>query len=169
MKLPETVIAWQPGPLPSHPEFLNPVKSARQVLGAVWWGSGVKKFSLDLYWTYLAYRVQVLLDEEPNPASALRELVSALNRVDLLWNEPERASEAGNVLVYQNEPLKNYLMSLSVPGKLPRELPQDSPKARYLLQNTNLEQWSNVLVMRPNPEVRYPIGPPAKAASRSAR
>jgi len=40
----------------SHPEYLDPVKSARQVLGAVWWPKDQEKFSLDLYWAFLCDR-----------------------------------------------------------------------------------------------------------------
>src|SRR5262249_29242610 len=154
MRLPDSVVAWMLLPKPSHPEFLNPVKSARQVLGAVWWPKDQKEFSLDLYWAFLSDRVQEMLNESENPPSSLSDLVSALDRVDLLWNEQEKLDEAGSVLVFENEPLKNYLLRLGVPGKLPRSLPQEDPRARRLIEGTSLEQWVNVLTARPVDDLR---------------
>jgi len=75
-----------------------------------------------------------MLKEAENPESELSDLVSALDRLDLLWNEPEKLEESGLVLVMENEQLKNYLLRLGVPGRLPRELPPKNPKARNLIE-----------------------------------
>jgi len=134
----------------SHPLYLNPVRNARQVLGAVWWPKGQQRFNLDEYFLIVSERVQLLVNEDENPESAVSELCRELSKLDLLWNEPEKLDEVGSVLVFENEPLKNYLLLLGVPGKLPRSLPQENPKARNLIERTSLQQWVNVLTARLN-------------------
>jgi len=140
-------------PLPdSHPRYLNPMKDAREVVGVVAWGIGLKYFDSDLYFLLLAERVQSLVNEEPDREGAAQDMWNQFYSVGLVsdWEQqPSSPEEAGELLIYQNGTLRDYLSLLNLPGKLPKILPPDNPKARALIETTNLEQWLGVLTARP--------------------
>jgi len=151
MRLPESVVAWTPLP-DSHPRYLNSVKDAREVIGAVAWGIGLKSFDSDLYFLLLAERVQSLINEEPDQEAAAQDMWDQLHSVGLVSDseqQPTSPHEAGELLVYQNRTLRDYLSLLNLPGKLPKVLPPDNPKARALIETTNLQRWLSVLSARP--------------------
>jgi hypothetical protein len=143
----ENNLAWIPNPY-EHPAYLNSVRDCREVIGAVAWLKDQKVFTSEIYFL-VSERVQRLISQARDLRTASMDLAGQMESVGLLENGPVSWQEAALVLVHQNQTLRDYVALLSVPRPLPKSLPPENPKARFLLNNINVEQCGTTLTTRP--------------------
>lgn len=139
------LVAWMPG------IGQKSTSKAAQLVGAVLIPVGQELPNTAMYLSYLADRVQEMIEREEDPEEALGEMIQQLASVEMMGEMPERLSEAGHCLVIKNPALRARLSEMGVPGfQLPKRIYGGSHEAKRLVETTSLWTWTNYVLNRPN-------------------
>src|SRR5205085_8341297 len=147
MKRPEKV-CWMPT---NEPSFILPSQDAFQRATAI---QAIKGQFIDseIYFSLLADRVQDLINRADDPEYAMLYIYQLLEPMNLVDERPSEIETAGDVLVYQNDYLRERLYLAGVFETLPKQLDENNTQAEEMLNETNWESWLNALTTTPREE-----------------
>lgn len=142
------LVAWMPG-------IGRKDRHAAQVVGAVLIPVGQELPDRAMYLSYLADRVQEMIEREDDPEEAVGEMIQQLAGEGLMGEVPQRLKEAGHSLVLENPALRARLAEMGVPGqRLPKKIYGNNAKAAQLVEETSLWTWVNYILNRPSDDLR---------------